>query len=84
MRTAISRHLHSILDQTQELHCQLVDVQDVTEDHLNVLQQETWGKKSDTGWNKTTLDAQKEIAGGAGPHVPSRPKISRATNSLWL
>lgn len=41
MRTAISRHLHSILDQTQELHCQLVDVQDVTEDHLNVLQQET-------------------------------------------
>lgn len=41
MRAAISCHLHGILDQSEQLHRQLVDVQDVTEDHLHILHNKT-------------------------------------------
>lgn len=40
MRAAISCHLYSILDQSKQLHRQLVDVQDVTEYHLHILQRD--------------------------------------------
>ncbi|TNN65590.1 hypothetical protein EYF80_024119 [Liparis tanakae] len=37
MRAAVGRHLHGVLDQAEQLHRQLVDVQDVAEDHLHIL-----------------------------------------------
>lgn len=49
MRAAISSHLHSILDQSEQLHRQLVYVQDVTKDHLHILQQHNTGR-SLRGW----------------------------------
>lgn len=35
---AVGRHLHRVLDQSQQLDRQLVDVQDVAEDHLHILE----------------------------------------------
>lgn len=43
MRAAVGRHLHGVLDQSEQLHRQLVDVQDVAEDHLHVLRREGFG-----------------------------------------
>lgn len=36
---AIRRHLNGVLDQPEQLYRQLVDVQDIAEDHLHILQQ---------------------------------------------
>lgn len=39
--TAVGRHLHGVLDESEQLHRQLVDVQDVAEDHFHVLHSHT-------------------------------------------
>lgn len=39
--TAVGRHLNSVLDESEQFDCQLVDVQDVAEDHLHVLHSHT-------------------------------------------
>lgn len=38
---AVGRHLHGVLDESEQLHRQLVDVEDVAEDHLHVLHTDT-------------------------------------------
>lgn len=43
---AVGSHLHRVLDQSQQLDRQLVDVQDVAEDHLHILKTERERKKS--------------------------------------
>lgn len=52
MRAAIRRHLHGVLDQSEQLHRQLVDVQDVAEDHLHILHDERKGDEQVGGKRK--------------------------------
>lgn len=47
---AVGRHLHGVLDESEQLHRQVVEVEDVAEDHLHVLHTDT---VLDGGFSKT-------------------------------